>query len=149
MKRINQFSDLGSGTGKAVLVAAILLPHLKKSIGIEILPGLHGCAIKAKKRVDEWLERECQVEFCCADIFENKSWLASDLVFVTTTCFTDEAMEKLEKSLQSLKDGAFVMTATRRLRTPAFELQQKTRLKYAKGSLVVYIWRKKETQSSR
>ncbi len=40
------FVDIGSGTGRLVLGAAALHPHLKISKGIEILPGIHEGAIK-------------------------------------------------------------------------------------------------------
>ena len=37
------FYDLGSGTGKAVLAAAMVFP-IKKSVGIELFTELHSCA---------------------------------------------------------------------------------------------------------
>lgn len=127
-------------------MAAVVASGLQRSIGIEILPELHRCAVDAYDKIASGtVEETCEVEFLCADAFVQEDWLESDVVFVTTTCFTDAAMQRLQRRLDKLKSGAYVITATRLLESPLFRLQKKSRIKYAKGSLGVFLWRKKDS----
>lgn len=47
-----RFLDLGSGSGKAVIAAALARPDLAACQGIEILPSLHAESVAAKERYD-------------------------------------------------------------------------------------------------
>lgn len=141
LSKIKSFVDLGSGTGKAVLLAALLFPHMKKCIGIEILKELHENAVKCLKEFRA-LDCKCAIEFVCADCFTRDDWYCMDLIFITTTCFTTEQMQKLVKRLPLLKEGAFLITTTRALESSVLLLKKKQRVRYAKGSLLFFLWQK-------
>mmetsp|Transcript_15157 Transcript_15157/g.18745 ORF Transcript_15157/g.18745 Transcript_15157/m.18745 type:complete len:221 (+) Transcript_15157:44-706(+) len=73
---INSFYDIGSGTGKPVLVASCVFPDLLVAVGIEIVENLHKCAQEALGRSRVFLPRSCKVSFICGDSFaltENKA----------------------------------------------------------------------------
>ena len=158
------FYDLGSGTGKAVITAAALYP-LGSATGIEIQPALHQAALRAKANLEANLccgsiatstatstatsiasrphpsrrrqhskrseaNREGSVSqahvalrtpidavrFECADALEG-SWVDdADLVFCTTTCFTEDMCEKLAAVAARLRCGARPVVALRRAR---------------------------------
>lgn len=46
------FLDLGSGCGRLVLGVALLFPHLKASLGLEVVPELHALALDAQSKAD-------------------------------------------------------------------------------------------------
>ena len=52
-----RFLDLGSGSGKAVIAAALARPDLAACQGIEILPSLHAESVAAKERYDALVMR--------------------------------------------------------------------------------------------
>jgi len=139
------FVDLGSGTGRAVLTAAALY-KLGGALGIEIQPRLHLAATQAAARID-WgavKTKKKKVEFRCEDgLGEKESWSnCADLVFCTTTCFTDEMLELFTARAAGLKKGARLCITTRGLKSKQFELVRSGVLPYAKGALTFYVYRR-------
>eukprot|EP00435_Cladocopium_sp_Y103_P063484 s125_g25.t1 len=61
--------DLGSGTGRVVLAAALACPFLKLCRGIEVLPLLHAAARDAEGHLGSAL-RAAPVELICGDLLE-------------------------------------------------------------------------------
>lgn len=122
------FYDLGSGTGKMVVFAAFFLA-LKKSVGIELLPELHEAAQMVGKRYSEEIQpqledarRDTQLEYRLGDIFTADLSDADIVVSHCCTCFDDALMQKLSDKLEDCKPGTRIVTITRGLGSPAFEL---------------------------
>jgi protein-L-isoaspartate O-methyltransferase len=129
------FVDLGSGAGKAVLTAAAL-HDLASATGVEILRPLHDAAVAAAARCDVGRTR---VELLCADALAHP-WQSCDLVFCTTTCFSDEMCARLEAGVHELRVGARLIVTTRPLRAEGVKLLRKGKLPYAKGSLLFFAY---------
>ena len=131
------FVDLGSGSGKAVLTAALLHP-LASATGIEILEPLHKAALRAHEAVlaaDARALRTPEVRFECGDALSHP-WTDCDLVFVSLTCFTDEMVERVAADAQRLRSGSRLLCTSRALETgSALRLLRREPIKYGRGML--------------
>eukprot|EP00967_Tisochrysis_lutea_P019587 scaffold22274_cov40-Tisochrysis_lutea.AAC.2 len=142
------FVDVGSGTGRAVMTAAALYP-LGKAVGIEIQPRLHEAALHACSRMD-WTAaatNQNKIEFKCADgLGDGAIWPdTADLVFCTTTCFTEDMLQAFTSLACRLRPGTRIATTTRGLNKRGFELLQSGLLPYAKGALTFFVYRRVES----
>ena len=138
------FLDIGSGSGKAVLTAAALY-DFASSTGVEILQPLHEAALRAHAACPRGSLRCTDVRLVCADAFSMEPpWHEADVVFCTTTCFTDELIEQLEESAAQLRTGARLIVTTRELRhqVAGLRLLRKEKLGYGKGSLLFLAYEK-------
>jgi SAM-dependent methyltransferase len=98
------FYDLGSGVGKLVL-QAYLTTDIKKSVGIELSGTRYELAVKALKAAAEnnlFDHREAK--------FLNENIITADfsdatIVFICSTCYSEELMEKIAEKLIKLKPG--------------------------------------------
>lgn len=123
------FYDLGSGTGKMVVYAAFLVPF-KKSAGIELLPELHEAAQMVGQRYREEIQpqlsdarRDTKLEYSLGDIFTADYSDADVVVNHCCTCFDDALMQKFSESAEATcRPGTRIVTITRTLSSPAFEL---------------------------
>lgn len=94
-----KFYDLGSGTGKVVLAAA-LLHDFSSCCGIELLRGLHGVAEdygRAWEAANTSLLHP-SLKYICGSILdmEVKDWAEdADVVFSNTHCFDADMMNHL------------------------------------------------------
>lgn len=96
------FVDLGSGTGRLVLAAAMLWPF-ERSVGIEKLPSLMQAAKTAESRIT--MHKRAQVEWIRSDL-EKADWHEADIVLCHATCFDMPMMERIAEKAQKLKRGA-------------------------------------------
>ena len=137
-----RFFDLGSGTGKAVLTAAAL-HDFRSASGFEILRPLHDAALRAHAACSGSL-RCAAVRLVCADGFSAEPpWHEADVVFCTTTCFTDEMVERLEAGAAKLRRGARLIVTTRELSAAAgCTLLRRGKLSYGKGTLLFLVYQK-------
>ncbi|GBG29524.1 Histone-lysine N-methyltransferase, H3 lysine-79 specific [Hondaea fermentalgiana] len=135
------FADIGSGTGKAVLTAALCGFH--DCLGIEIVDKLHACAEQGLDRAirEGLIAQDAQVKFVHGDSFALVDrWTQKDLIFAPTTCFTEDLMAQLTAALSALKPGARIITTTRTLTSKLLKLVLRKRFKYARGSLVFMVY---------
>jgi hypothetical protein len=65
--------------------------------------------------------------------FLDFDWSDGDVIFANSTCFSDELMTLLSKQAESLKPGAIVVTFTKGMSTPAFELLERKRYRMSWG----------------
>lgn len=121
------FYDLGSGSGKAVLCAALLYDW-KKCVGVELLPGLYELSLGLHKQLLGMAEiqqffpgKTLPVDFVCDDILQ-VDFSEADVIFVNATTFNIVLWEQLQKRFAALKSGARLMTTTRKLNEWDFEL---------------------------
>lgn len=141
------FYDLGSGVGKAVLWAALSFPF-KKAVGIELIEDIHQASKAVLKNYQEQvrpllpLEKQSQeVDFIQADFCE-VDLSNADVLFIHATCFTDDTMNRLVRHLTSLKPGARVITATKHISSPAFELIHSKFYRMGWGEANIYIYKR-------
>lgn len=141
------FYDLGSGTGKAVMLAALLAPFAK-SVGVEILDELRNSAETSRLRYESEVkptlpaEKQAQqIEFRLADIFMTDITDA-DVVFSHCTCFDDALMQRLTEHCEKLKPGARVVTITKGITSPQFETVASFTVHMAWGDATACIYKK-------
>lgn len=138
------FYDLGSGTGKAV-VAAALIHNFSKCCGIELLPDLFSLSLKLKEKYEKILntqrrEQIVQVEFYNADILEY-NWTECDVFFINSTCFDEDFMTRI--SDLPLKPGTIGISTSKRLSKPKWALLETYKKQMSWGVATVYIHRRK------
>lgn len=139
----SSFADLGSGTGKACLVA-MLSGRFASVLGVEILESLHDVACQAHTRLLESTVPDTRTDLVRADIFQvHEQWECCDVLFITWTLFSQEMRDKLTKLLdERVRKGAIVVTSTMELGgSSRAKKQSQTRIKYAKGSLQFVVHR--------
>ena len=141
------FYDLGSGTGKAVILAA-LLGQFSVLVGIEILPELCAAAQQVRGRyrgeTDRMvapLESNPNIFFIPRDLL-NYDWSDGDVIFCQTTCFPPPLMRALEEQLNKLRPGAIILNLTNPLRAPWFWLKYKKDYPFSWGPATVYCYEK-------
>lgn len=108
------FFDLGSGSGRAVIAAA-LLHELSRCVGVEILQDLHAKASAVARRYDvamrAALPHHCSIEMRRGDLFDVKDLDSADIVFVCCVTWDSAIMLRLAHKLAStLHAGAKVLT---------------------------------------
>ena len=141
------FYDLGSGSGKPALAAALL--HDFESVnGIEILESLYTLSMKLRS---VWMEnihpllsaakRRTEVNFFLGDITV-EDWSNATLCFANSTCFDDDLMRALADKADLMAQGTFFITFTKRLPSEAWEVLEYESHQMSWGSATVYIQRK-------
>lgn len=156
-----EFVDLGSGMGRVVF-AAHLLCSFHRSVGIELVQDLHAIA-QAKLEVfllepkgEE--QQQQRIRFVHGDILE-QDWAEGGeeegerrrkkVIFVTSTCFTDELFERVaRKAGGGLEKGGWLVTFTKEV-PPAWGLpfvlrRRFSRVKVNWGSVSVFLYKKEE-----
>ena len=116
------FYDLGSGSGRAALIAGACFPF-QRVVGIEYLPPLsllsqnQLCAINSSKLIDEITN----VEFINGDFFQVDFSQANIIFFNATACRNQNWESILEKFL-AMPIGTRIILTTQRLPSPSFEV---------------------------
>ena len=146
-KRHHKFVDIGSGSGKPVFSAGLIL-QFDNCVGIEILEGLSGIANSALANWDENVKatapehsQTTMFEFIHGDALVI-DWHDADVVFINSTCFSDELLGELSVLCEGLHEGAVVITATKKLPSQKFQLCYKDTMEEAWGAATVFIHRR-------
>jgi hypothetical protein len=89
------FYDLGSGTGKAVIAAA-MNHNFSACYGIEILESLYDSSVVVKEQWDK-TQHITHVDFFFGSFLDMnvKDWTDGDVVFANSTCYNNDLMTKL------------------------------------------------------
>jgi len=121
------FFDLGSGTGRVVMQSHLLF-NFKRSIGLELLPGLHNQACEIALKFAEEIEPDIRDEIGDRELhLLNESFFdvdlsEADLILLNHPIKDRELFLKLEqKFLKELKPGTKIVTIIRALANPAFK----------------------------
>jgi SAM-dependent methyltransferase len=104
------FADLGSGTGRAVFVAALCWPALAACKGYEVSPPLHDDARRCHGELSGSVM--APVELHCADLLRRDDWAAADIVWIASVCLSDHTLREIAARLVGLKPGARVVHMT-------------------------------------
>lgn len=144
-----KFVDLGSGSGRVVLAAA-LLGDFDEVLGVEIDPLRDACAQRALEAFDahphRGLSPATAVRFERGDATDPDTvarWCDADVVFVCCTCFTDGLLRRLAAAATHLRAGALVVTTTKALPAPPEVLlplgQFSSRCTWGHAELLVFV----------
>ena len=138
------FIDIGSGTGKAVMVAAGA-KLFKKATGIEIVETLHSQAVRASA------ELGVEVNLIHQDCFE-ESWHDYDVVFLPITCFTEEMVARVVSRIKDDVNTGAILIVTSTIRKmedkgmcgpKVLRKLHEQRMKYGKGTMQFAVYEKK------
>ncbi len=141
------FYDLGSGTGKGVLYAAILF-EFAKCKGIEYLEELHKAAEASVPRYRETIlplltskKNHPEISFTCADL-RTQDISDADIVFSHCTCFSPELMEAMTQKLLRLKSGSRIITISRGVESPELHYMGFIPVRMAWGNASAYFYQR-------
>ncbi len=140
------FYDLGSGTGKAVILAALLF-NFSECVGIEILKELHETAESILHRLHFEVEPHLHKKTLPKTVFKHKDFLRcdfsqADIVFIHATCFYEELWEHLARKLEQLQSGSRVVTVTKMLHSPMFEHLRTDEHAMSWGKATIHFYKK-------
>lgn len=142
------FYDLGSGTGKAVLAAALFYDW-KKCCGIEFLSTLHQCSENLLTKLYQQLptsnyfsDKKLNVSFRQQDFLQSDLSDAS-VIFISATAFDYYLWQSLEAKLQTIPTGTRIITVTKRLNDTHFEKLTERTLLHNWGISTAFIYQKK------
>jgi hypothetical protein len=144
------FYDLGSGTGK-VAVAAAILHNFDVCYGIETLEGLYSVSLdtlnaygtKGKSKMPpREKDTHCQMINGSFLKMKTKDWRDADIVFANSTCYDEILMGHIAKLAQGLRKGAFFISLTKRLPSSEFVVLEYEMYRMSWGEATVYIMQK-------
>jgi hypothetical protein len=139
------FFDLGSGTGRVVM-ASYLLFNFRKSIGVELLEGLHEKALEVEEEFNKNIRPQIadhlagrELQFIRDDIFKT-DLREADFIFMNHPFKDGEIFTKLEeKFLSELKPGTKIATIIRSLKNPAFKQLGSQTYKFSWGDSTTHF----------
>ena len=139
------FFDLGSGTGRVVLQSHLLF-NFSKSIGVELLDGLHEKACEIKNNFEKEVKTQIQnhlvgreMQFLKANFFD-VDLREADLILMNHPFKEGEDFSRLEeKFLNELKPGTKIVTIIRALKNPAFKSLGKQKFKFSWGDSTAHF----------
>lgn len=142
------FYDLGCGVGKPVF-AAHLLHNFEHCIGIELLDSLYKKASEILTKYEKDFrpsispEKDGQkVSFIHSD-FMNTDLTPADVVYIASTCFDYEFMDRLSGKLAtSLKKGSRIVTLTKKLNHTNLQLRNTESFPMSWGTTTVHFYEK-------
>eukprot|EP00933_Yihiella_yeosuensis_P022554 TRINITY_DN17760_c1_g1_i1.p1 TRINITY_DN17760_c1_g1~~TRINITY_DN17760_c1_g1_i1.p1 ORF type:complete len:766 (-),score=160.44 TRINITY_DN17760_c1_g1_i1:205-2388(-) len=143
------FLDLGSGTGRGVLVAALAFPELRSCIGYEIVETLHEAAEQAASFAQNASLPCAPIDLRCSS-FCGASWELEDIsiVFVASLCMRPETIEEIRARALRLRSGARVITMDPFFGESIAELEPvlvngspKITVQMSFGDASLYVWR--------
>lgn len=133
------FWDLGSGTGKALITAALEYPDFKKICGVELLGGLYDAGVSAVKRY-------CEISKTDRDKFKlvkgdmtQVDWSDADLIYTSSICFPGELIEKLAEKGKGLKPGTKIISLKSWGLPEVYKIAHSVKVKMTWGNNGVYI----------
>lgn len=134
------FYDLGSGTGKLVLFAAMLFP-LKKSCGVEYFQALYQAALVQKSKMAQYKPYQTIMPRIS---FIHKNYLQVDIsdahiIFINTSTCIGETWLSLNQKLACLPNCHTIITTTKPLTTEAYQLTRTTWLQMSWGEVKAFM----------
>jgi trans-aconitate methyltransferase len=139
------FFDLGCGTGKPVILAALLY-EFSRLVGIELVPELTTAARQVYGTLTAQLIATGQPAPACEFVtgsFLDQNLSQADVVYSHATAFTDALVEKMEAHLHSVRPGTRIALIGRHLDSSAFGLVKATSCEMSWGPSIAYVYLRK------
>jgi hypothetical protein len=149
------FVDLGSGSGRTSLMVCCLqhIIQFRNVSGIEILDSLYQMSNDIKKRFDTFNKSQIdqfftsQLKFYKGSIFDLSvyDWTTNDVIFVNSTCFSDEMMLQIYNYTKKTRTGTYIISFTfplYNIKPIILDLVRELRLETSWGSADVFIQKK-------
>ncbi|CAE8638337.1 unnamed protein product [Polarella glacialis] len=95
-----RFLDLGSGDGRAVIGAAVLVPTLAEAAGVELSVSRNDLALRNRARLPEHLRAVVRFEQCDIMHVEPARIGATEIVWLANLRFPDETVEAINTWLE-------------------------------------------------
>jgi hypothetical protein len=140
------FFDLGSGTGRVVMQSHLLF-NFKKSIGVELLAGLHDKACDVTEKFVEEIEPQIRTEIGDRELhLLNESFFdvdlsEADLILLNHPLKDRELFLKLEeKFLTELKPGTKIISIIRALANQRFKSLGSEKYSFSWGESTAYFF---------
>ena len=144
-----KFVDLGSGCGKAVLAASLVV-DFEELHGVEVLSALYDASdsvVSIFRQLEgdmhELPEDAVPITLHHED-FLDWDWSWADVVFANSTCFSTELVSEIAVRAARLKPGSLIITITQRLDHPAIELVGQSKQHMGWGDATFYIHRRRD-----
>lgn len=142
------FYDLGSGTGKAVILAYLLF-EFKKCIGIELVDTLYDASVETLKKFETEIKPgianeldDREISLVKGDIL--KADLSdADIIFMNSTCFQEDLMNALDEKLESVRPNAHIISLSKPLKSPAFHQYKHKLYEFSWGQATAFFHRKR------
>lgn len=142
------FYDLGSGTGKAVMLAHLLF-DFSESNGVELLSLCYQASVEVKNRYEKEFRPSIakdigdssQISFLHGN-FLDFDISDADFIFLNSVCFEEDLFESLKVKLESIRPHAHVVSISRPLHSPYFHQYKLEMYKFSWGSANAYFYRK-------
>lgn len=135
------FYDLGAGSGRAAMTAALCFPF-SKVVGLEFLQPLtllaqnQWATLQANTQLDK-----TSVEFISGDYFET-DFSEANIIFFNATACRDEKWEKMLSKFEAMPVGTRFILTTHRLPSPQFEASYEGLQLMSWGMNSTYVYRK-------
>ena len=137
-KQSDVFYDLGCGSGKAVLTAALCF-KFSKVIGVELLPELYHLANRQLKKA-----REFTHDFKSLDRiqFLNNDYLSCNfseatILFINATCINKENWSELLEKIARLSIGSRIILTSKQIQDDKFKLLSSSKEQMSWGLVTV------------
>ena len=147
------FFDLGSGTGKGVLVAG-LCRHFSRAYGVEILPCTGAIAdvlvedfkrdVLPNARPASRPLRDIRAEV--GDFFSEtfaRAWTRADFVFCNCVTWDEATMTRLSRLAERMRPGAIFVTVLCPLVTDKFDVIEEAEMAFSWGAVECLVHRRK------
>jgi SAM-dependent methyltransferase len=149
MSHMLSFVDLGSGTGTAVICAA-LTNVFEKCTGIEIIEELYktsGQILKGFYKHCHSINEVVNIEYVLGDA-TFLDWSKGDLVFAHATCFDVATMARISKTASHMKSGAVIIVLSNRLQQEElFTLVLTGEVKTSWGAATALVYMRNQVQA--
>ncbi len=136
------FYDLGSGVGRMVVQVYLESP-VKKSIGVELSPTRHNHAVEVKQKLEQHskIYPNRTIDFYQENILDTNITDAT-IIYIASTCFSDEFMRQLTDKFARLKQGLRILTLRHLSPHPKFTLTKTFHLPMTwSKSVPVYLYK--------
>jgi len=138
--------DLGSGSGRVLLAAAV--GHaVRKAIGMEIAPSWHQAALQNYETIWQYWDMDCSNtvwEWTCGDFtLETDCWIKeTDLVICHATVFEPGLMDALHALCQECRSGTYFCMVSQALQGDCFETLEQVQVSMNWGQATVHLQRR-------
>lgn len=127
------FCDIGSGTGRVVVAAALYSNIFHPCVGVELMHGLYNISAAVKDIYDANNSNNFpSISFVHGSLLDKSvyDWTKCDVVFANSTCFEEMMMEEIGDLAKAMQTGAVFVSLSKTLPSSAgFEVVEERREK--------------------